>query len=49
MATLEIPPPPRSCPRCYQEVRITLDRATARCSRGHILRFNRDTGKWEVE
>ena len=48
MPVLEIPPPPKTCPRCGREVRVTLAGVYARCSSMHVIKFNRDTGKWEV-
>lgn len=47
MTTLEIPPPPKNCERCYQPVRTTLISGQAVCSRGHQYQFDRKKAIWQ--
>ena len=47
MTTMQLPPPPKTCPKCGREVKVTLAGTYARCSR-HLLTLNRQTGRWEV-
>lgn len=47
MTVLEIPPPPKQCPRCRQPLNAVLSPEYAMCSRGHRYKLNRDTGQWE--
>lgn len=54
MPTLEIPPPPKQCPRCGSRVNTNLSvlgatiRDTATCQWRHQLYFDRATGVWAV-
>jgi hypothetical protein len=52
--TLEIPPPPKTCPRCgsivnaYTSITGVASRETAVCAWRHELRFDRDREIWYV-
>ncbi len=48
MPVLDILPPPKTCPRrgCGREVRTTLVAGQCRCSSGHLISFDRETGVW---
>ena len=48
MTTMQLPPPPKTCPKCGREVKVTLAGTYARCSSLHLLTLNRLTGRWEV-
>ena len=49
MTTMQLPPPPKTCPKCGREVKVTLAGTYARCTSLHLLTLNRRTGRWEVQ